>query len=68
MDSEVDFRVLQSTGWRNLAMQPAYLQDIGTRAIFNENFSSIRSVVSSSLDDNNNNKNNEKMKQTCHSI
>ncbi len=39
----------------------AYLQDTGTRATFSENFSSIRSAVSSPLDDNN----NKKMKQTC---
>ncbi len=38
----------------------AYLQDIGIRAIFSENFSSIRSVLVSPLE----HKKNKKMKQT----
>ncbi len=61
--SEVEFRALHSNNWTNLAYA-AYLQDNGTRDIFSENFSSIRSVLSSPFDDNNNN-NNNKMKQKC---
>ncbi len=48
----------------NLAMA-AYLHNTGTRAIFSENFSSIRSVLSSPLEHNKKNNNKKKMKQTC---
>ncbi len=66
MESEVDFRVLQSTGWTNLAMQLICKTPV-LRATFSENLSSIRSAFSSPLDDNNNKtkKKKKKMKQTC---
>ncbi len=41
----------------------AYLQDIGTGAIFSENFSSIRSVFSSPLAANKKRKNNNNNKK-----
>ncbi len=44
----------------------AYLINTGFRAIFSENFSSIRSVLVSPLEHNRNNKKNKKMKQTSH--
>ncbi len=43
----------------------AYLHNQGTWAIFSENFSSIRLVLSSPLAVNNNKKKKKKMKQTC---
>ncbi len=60
--SEVDFRVLQTNDWTNRAMQLKSITGVPTRAIFSENFSSIRLVLSSPLDDNkkNNNNNNKK--------
>ncbi len=45
VESEVDFPVLQSTT-NKLHSCAAYLQVIGIRAIFSENFSSIRSKMS----------------------
>ncbi len=46
-------------------VKKTYSQTTGTRAIFNENISSIRSAVSSPLEDNNKNNKKKKIKQTC---
>ncbi|MCP3660885.1 MAG: hypothetical protein GY696_00065 [Gammaproteobacteria bacterium] len=63
--SEVDFRVLQTNDWTNRAMQLILKPPV--LGLFSENFSSIRSAVSSPLaaNYNNNKKKNKKMKQTC---
>ncbi len=60
--SGVDFRVLHSNGKTNLAMQ-LICKTAVLRATFSENFSSIRSVLSSPLAANDNNKHNKKKKK-----